>query len=45
MHFVTVFQMVDDQYVGVPAFVKLRDQVTANEAGAAGDDDHRCRGS
>jgi len=43
VHFVTVFQMVDHKNIGVPALVELLDHIAADEAGAAGDDDHRMR--
>jgi hypothetical protein len=32
--------MVNNQYVGMTAQVELLDQVTADKAGAASDDDH-----
>jgi hypothetical protein len=32
--------MVNHQNIGVPALVELFDQVAADKAGAAGDDDH-----
>ena len=40
VHLLAVFQMVNHQYVGVPALVELLNQIAADEAGAAGDDDH-----
>ena len=40
VHLVAVFQMVHHQNVGMTLLVELFNQVAADEAGAAGDDDH-----
>ena len=43
VHFLAVLQMVNHQHVGLPTLVELLDHIAADEAGAAGDDDHRMR--